>query len=513
MRCFSIRKEGKPSMKKLIMLLVMLLVLALSGCSLLPEDSPILEGEYAEMSGSANSGKKKKKNNQESTEESVEVSTEEASQEESTQPSTEETKETSDEPSEEIRYALEKDWTELPEGGEANPIIERESRDKVILVVEDGQEPETPETEEYSELSGEKKPKPQTTKQPTGEEEEEELPQELQSYLTGEWKDLEVVNRRSIAVMFPNGYRAGSANNSPRLKLYGISKASVIYEAPVEGRITALMGVFEDYDSLDKLGPVVSARDYFIYHAMSTDSIFIHDGLVRMGTEELVNTDRVDAISAPAAGVIDGVKDVFYSIETIIPDAGKGYTDYFDVTKLKETIEAKEYETEHRETFEQGFLFANDSLATYPNAPNVKKIWPGGKVKNNGGYGNFANMNPYFEYDKDHHLYYRYQFGELMVDGMNNKKMGVTNVVLKICHGEERTPDQPKLDYLAFRVHGEGECYVFTNGKMIHGTWRKNSDTSADYLYDEEGNEIVLNQGKTWVCCVWQEYQDFILME
>ena len=31
---------------------------------------------------------------------------------------------------------------------------------------------------------------------------------------------------------------------------YGISQASIIYEAPVEGRITRLMGLFEDYDDL-----------------------------------------------------------------------------------------------------------------------------------------------------------------------------------------------------------------------------------------------------------------------
>ena len=51
----------------------------------------------------------------------------------------------------------------------------------------------------------------------------------MQSYLTGEWKDKEVVVRRPLAVMIPN--------NAQDMPQYGISEASIIYEAPVEGRI------------------------------------------------------------------------------------------------------------------------------------------------------------------------------------------------------------------------------------------------------------------------------------
>ena len=78
-------------------------------------------------------------------------------------------------------------------------------------------------------------------------EEKEDLPMitervvkdgKMQSYLSGEWLDEEIVKRRPIAIMIPN--------NPPAMPQYGLSKASIIYEAPVEGRITRLMGVFED---------------------------------------------------------------------------------------------------------------------------------------------------------------------------------------------------------------------------------------------------------------------------
>ena len=64
----------------------------------------------------------------------------------------------------------------------------------------------------------------------------------MQSYLTGQWMDEEKARRRPIAVMIPN--------NAPALPQYGLSKAGIIYEAPVEGRITRLMAMFEDYDEV-----------------------------------------------------------------------------------------------------------------------------------------------------------------------------------------------------------------------------------------------------------------------
>ena len=124
-------------------------------------------------------------------------------------------------------------------------------------------------------------PEPQPTAEPTPEPtpapvvitEREVVDGKMQSFLTGEWKDEAVVNRRPIAVMIPN--------NTPAMPQYGISKASIIYEAPVEGRITRLMVVLEDFDDLDRIGPVRSSRDYFVYQAMGYQAIYCNWGLAR----------------------------------------------------------------------------------------------------------------------------------------------------------------------------------------------------------------------------------------
>lgn len=331
-----------------------------------------------------------------------------------------------------------------------------------------------------------------------------------QSYLTGEWKAEDVVNRRNIAVMIPNNSRAGYNESSPILNQYGLTQASIIYEAPVEGRITRLMGIFEDYDNLDKIGPIRSSRDYYIYQAMSFDSIYVNWGLARPWVEELINSDRIDNISASVAGIYNGYDAAFFRDTTQLKGAASEFTGYLKVSKLADGIKARGYETNYRSTFEQAFLFANDCRATYDSFPDATSIWPGGKGKNSGGYGNYSESNPHFEYNADDQLYYRYQYGREMIDSYNNEQVAVSNVVFKICHGEERLPDDPHYDYLAFGIHGTGDCVVFTNGKVIKGTWKKAKDKNADYFYDENGNEIVLNQGKTWMCCIWKEYSQYM---
>ena len=117
----------------------------------------------------------------------------------------------------------------------------------------------------------------------------------VQSYLTGEWIEEERATRRPIAVMIPN--------NAPAMPQYGLSKAAIIYEAPVEGRITRLMGVFEDYDELDHIGPVRSSRDYFVYVAMGYQAIYCNWGLARPYVEELLSRDTVQNISAAVEGI------------------------------------------------------------------------------------------------------------------------------------------------------------------------------------------------------------------
>ena len=215
----------------------------------------------------------------------------------------------------------------------------------------------------------------------------------MQSYLTGEWKDVEVASRRNMAVMMPN--------NKAAMPQYGISKASIIYEAPVEGRVTRLVCLLEDYDDLEYIGPVRSSRDYFLYESMSYDSIYCNWGLARPFVEELINSDRVDNVSQAVAGINKPAAEAFDRISR--PGYATEYTGYMYIDGYEKAVKRLGYETEYRDTFEQAFTFANDGhRAEYEEADSATLIYPGGKESNRGG---FSDAKSYFEYNEEDGLY------------------------------------------------------------------------------------------------------------
>lgn len=328
-------------------------------------------------------------------------------------------------------------------------------------------------------------------------EEREVVDGKMQSYLTGEWKDESVVTRRPIAVMIPN--------NAPAMPQYGISKASIIYEAPVEGRITRLMAVIEDFDDLDRVGPVRSSRDYFVYQAMGYQAIYCNWGLARPYVEELINRDTVQNISAAVEGIYNPAHEAFGRVSR--SGYATEFTGYLFIEGMLEAAERLEYDWEYDDAYVPPYTFAADDMLAqdnYADAESATMIYPGGQEGNQGGYGAYT---PYFEYHEDDNLYYRYQDGKAQVDEIDGSQIAVSNVVLQYCHGEVRDDH----DYLAFGVHGEGEAIVFTGGKVIKGTWeRYDGDATPAKFFDENGEEIIFNQGKTWVCNIWQEYGEFV---
>lgn len=316
-----------------------------------------------------------------------------------------------------------------------------------------------------------------------------------QSYLTGEWVAEETATRRPVAVMIPN--------NAPAMPQYGLSMASIIYEAPVEGRITRLMAVFENYDDLDHIGPIRSSRDYFVYVAMGYEAIYCNWGLARPYVEELLRKDTVQNISAAVEGIHNPSDEAFGRLKR--PGYATEFTGYLFIDGLEKAIKRQKYETKYDDAYVPPFTFAAEGFrAEYADKEDAVSIYPGGRTDNSGGYGVY---NPYFEYDEEKQLYYRFQDGKKQIDEYDSSQLAVSNVVFQYCHGEVRD----KKDYLAFGVHGEGDALVFTNGKVIEGTWeRYGGDATPAKFYDEKGDEIIFNQGKTWICNIWDEYAEYI---
>ncbi len=351
---------------------------------------------------------------------------------------------------------------------------QKEQKEEVVKPVVEQviDEPEPADSPEEKEEA----PEPETP-------EEEGPPEEgmVRSRVTNEWVSEEVNNTRPITVMIPNTKTAAQ---------YGISKADVLYECNVEGSITRLMALFQDWSDFDRLGNVRSCRDYYIYWSFEWDAIYIH-----FGGPFYIN----EVISRPDTQHIDGLTSSNFWRAS---DTGSSTDNaYLDTEGIMADVNKLGYDLNYRDGYsdEQHYLFAPD------NDPNTLEQYgdaiAAGKIDMSPAY---PVTNSYFVYNEETGLYDRFQHLSGAADGphvdkANGEQLSFKNVLIQNTYFEVR--DQK--GYLAFQCHDTTrDGWFFTNGKGIHVTWKKTSDYGATRYYDDNGNEIELNTGKTMICIV-----------
>ncbi|MBD5465804.1 MAG: DUF3048 domain-containing protein [Lachnospiraceae bacterium] len=301
---------------------------------------------------------------------------------------------------------------------------------------------------------------------------------QVRSFLTGKWVDAQIGERRPVAVMLSNIKEANP--------MCGVSKADVVFEAPVEGEITRMMGIFEDYDDLEKIGSVRSCREYFLFWALEFDAVYAHWGQSSYAVEYL-ERDYVDNLSG--LGSIGST--VFYRTD----DRPAPHNAYASAKGIKEGIKKLKYRTDYRDTYGGKFKFAKDGeILSLTGADGqvgrATYIAPGYYIN-----------KPWFEYKEEDKLYYRFQYGDKHIDEMTGEQLAFTNVIIQYADWEQRDDK----GYLAFDCHSEGYALIFTNGTCMEAHWMREGDQDDGVIrYYDIGleNEITLNQGKTMVCVV-----------
>ncbi len=341
---------------------------------------------------------------------------------------------------------------------------------------------EAPVVEQIIDDTPEEKEEPEETAEPEETESEENAPPEegmVRSRITNEWVDEEVNNTRPLAIMTPNTKTASH---------YGISNADVVYECNVEGSITRLMWIIQDWKNADKLGNIRSCRDYYVYWAFEWDALYVHFGGPFYIDEVIKRTDDIDGKTSSNffrdKNAKNATDNAFIDAAGVIADADKlGYS------------------TQMRDGYadEQHYRFAPDNepndLSQYSDAITANRVDMSPA---------YPVTNCYFVYNGETGLYERFQHLSGSSDGPHTdlatgKQLTFKNILVQNTYHEVRDAK----GYLAFQCHDTTrDGWFFTNGKGIHVTWEKASDHGATRYYDDAGNEIELNTGKTMVCIV-----------
>ena len=304
----------------------------------------------------------------------------------------------------------------------------------------------------------------------------------VRSPLTNEWVTAETAGTRPIAVIIPN-----EASAIPH---YNLSKASVLYEANVEERMTRMMAIFENWTDLDKIGNVRSLRTYYGYWSFEWDAFLVHYG-GPFYVDDLVAFPDTQNLN----GILSKESVGFYRTT----DRKAPHNVYTSGARLLKIIQDKEYSTEYRNLADQSHY----NFAT-PSSPNTLDQY--GSEAKTATYIDMSGCYPltrcYFRYDEEDGLYYRYQHLSGGTDGphldADGEQLTFKNILVQNTYCEELSDG-----YLVFQCHDTTrDGWYFTNGKGIHVNWEKTSDYGATRYYDDNGNEILLNTGKTMICIV-----------
>ena len=265
------------------------------------------------------------------------------------------------------------------------------------------------------------------------------------------------------------------------------------------------MGIFEDYEHMEKIGSIRSCRDYFVFFANEYDCIYCHFGQATPYVGDYLNSDGVDNISGAVSGIDRPATHTFYRVS----ERKAPHNVYIDPEGLQEDIEKFGYRTTIREDYTPKFTFVGDDAEVYKKAQSATVLYPGGKET--GKANGFSSVQSRFEYNPEDGKYYRFQYGDKHIDELTGEQLAFDNVIFQYCYGEVRD----EHDYLAFGCHGDNGymVQVFSKGKVIPGIWKRTEDTVPASYIDYDGNPIPLTPGKTWVCIIWTDYADDVVIE
>lgn len=255
---------------------------------------------------------------------------------------------------------------------------------------------------------------------------------------------------------------------------FGLSKANLVYESEVEGRITRYMAVFAGGEEISKIGPVRSARPYSVDLVHELSALFVHCG---GSPEALVKIDK------------DGIFDFneFYQGSYFWRDKDKNapHNIFISSNNLYEYLDNKN--------------FRNGKFLSWKfNEKEIKKDNPSNfEIAIDFQSSNFSII---WKYDIINNEYIRYLGGELHEDA-DGEKITAKNIIIQYI-GSEIIDDKLRLK---MDVVGSGDALVCLGGECIKGGWEKSSSASRTRYYIEN-NEVIFNPGKTWVEIVNPEY-------
>jgi len=264
---------------------------------------------------------------------------------------------------------------------------------------------------------------------------------------------------------------------SPARPQSGFNAASVVWQAPAEGGIPRYMLVFQERLP-SSVGPVRSARYYYIAWAAEWRAMFVHVG----GSPQALQTLRTGGHGQLVFNADEfryGGTYLFRIHERAAPH--NVYTDATHLRQLAGVVGADD------RPIEAAWSFAADApLARRPFGGRIQVAYPANAIR--------------YDYDRRTNTYRRRATGETpQIDVADGQPVAPKNVVVMLMHFGPLNDGHPEKERLEATVVGKGTAWIATNGRTIKGTWRKDALTAPTRFFDAAGRPVTLTIGQTFV--------------
>lgn len=273
-------------------------------------------------------------------------------------------------------------------------------------------------------------------------------------------------NDKPIAVMIDNHNEAW-----PQA---GLQKAYMVYEIIVEGGETRLMALFKGAD-LEKIGPVRSARHYFLDYAMENDALYVHFGESPQAASDIKKYSIQD---------IDGIREdgtTFWRVK----DKSVPHNAVTSTAKLLTSIKNKKYKTTSKQESVLNYVTEEVNLEEGKGAVSVTIP-----------HSDLQTVK--YLYDEEKKVYERYARGKEQSDWDTKETVTTKNIIITFCDNYTLSDTENK-GRQGLKNIGTFDGYYITNGKAIPIKCVKNNRDEQTEYRDLEGNEIQVNDGNTFV--------------